>query len=375
MTQYDVAIVGGGLAGCSAALHLRQRKASVVLVERRTCGSQASGVNYGGVRQQGRHLAEIPLSRRSREIWSRLPELLGSDCEFAATGHLKLARSEADMSELETHREQVRGFGLKLELLGGRVLRERFPWLGKSVYGGSYCAEDGNANPRLVAPYFARAARAAGAEIKEGVELQEAVHGDRGFELRLSDGQVLFSHRLINVAGAWAGRVAEQFGEAVPEDVMAPNMCVTDPVPYFLVPNLGVCGGGIYLRQIPRGNVIFGSGLGVADRDSITARPLPSVTAQAIRQAVHLVPRLSGSQVIRTWSGIEGVMPDGLPVISKSETTAGLVHAFGFSGHGFQLGPAVGAVVTELALDGETSTEIDAFRIGRFRTLKTSLTA
>ena len=59
-------------------------------------------------------------------------------------------------------------------------------------------------------------------------------------------------------------------------------------------------------------------------------------------------------------------MPDGLPVLSRSRTTPGLVHGFGFSGHGFQLGPAVGAVLAELALEGRTPTPIDGFDIGRF---------
>src|SRR5262249_30905203 len=90
----DVAIVGGGIAGCSAALHLRKRGASVVLLERGTCGSQASGVNYGGVRQQGRDLPELPLARRSREMWGRLAEIAGDDCEFVASGHVKLARKD-----------------------------------------------------------------------------------------------------------------------------------------------------------------------------------------------------------------------------------------------------------------------------------------
>jgi FAD dependent oxidoreductase len=58
----------------------------------------------------------------------------------------------------------------------------------------------------------------------------------------------------------------------------------------------------------------------------------------------------------RTWTGIEGCMPDMLPVVGPSMTTPGLLHAFGFSGHGFQLGPAVGAVLAELALDGRTAT-------------------
>jgi glycine/D-amino acid oxidase-like deaminating enzyme len=107
----DVAIVGGGTVGCSTALHLRRRGGSVVLIERGMCGGQASGVTCGGVRQQGRALAELPLARRSREIWTRLAALVGRDCEFAATGHIKLARSAADMAELETYREAVRPTG------------------------------------------------------------------------------------------------------------------------------------------------------------------------------------------------------------------------------------------------------------------------
>jgi len=58
--------------------------------------------------------------------------------------------------------------------------------------------------------------------------------------------------------------------------------------------------------------------------------------------------------------------PDDLPVMGPSRTTKGLFHAFGFSGHGFALGPAVGAVMAELAVDGRTATPIAAFDIGRF---------
>ena len=150
----DVAIVGGGTAGCSTALHLRWRGATVVLLERGVCGGQASGVNYGGVRQQGRDLAELPLARRSREMWGSLAEIVGSDCEFVASGHIKLARSAADMAELEAYRESVRPYGLELELLGHNDLRARYPCLGDAAVGGSLCAEDGAANPRLVAPAF-----------------------------------------------------------------------------------------------------------------------------------------------------------------------------------------------------------------------------
>ncbi|MEN3385988.1 MAG: hypothetical protein V7608_6032 [Hyphomicrobiales bacterium] len=365
---FDVAIIGGGLAGCSAALHVCVRGASVVLLERRTCGSQASGVNYGGVRQQGRHPAELPLARRSRDLWARLPALVGSDCEFMVTGHLKLARSEAEMAGLEAASRLAGDMGLALELVPAAHIRRQFPWLGREIAGGSLCAEDGQANPRLVAPAFARAARAAGADVREETKVTSAIFTGTRFELGLASGETVRANRLINTAGAWGAVVSAWFGEPVPEDVMAPNMCVTEPAPYFLTANLGVSGGSIYVRQIPRGNVIFGAGLGTADRTLGRARPLPATTHEAAKLAIDLIPRLATVSLIRTWSGVEGCMPDSLPVLGISRTTPGLVHAFGFSGHGFQLGPAVGAVLSELALDQKTPTPLAGFEVDRFGT-------
>jgi sarcosine oxidase, subunit beta len=63
---------------------------------------------------------------------------------------------------------------------------------------------------------------------------------------------------------------------------------------------------------------------------------------------------------------VEGYLPDMLPVIGWSRTTPGLLHAFGFSGHGFQLAPGVGAVVADLIVDGKSQTPIESFSIGRF---------
>ena len=374
MTEHvavDVAIVGGGTAGCSTALHLRRRGATVVLLERGLCGGQASGVNYGGVRQQGRDLAELPLARRSREMWGRLAEIVGSDCEFVASGHVKLARSDTDMAELDAYRQAVRPYGLELELLGRKDLRARYPFLGDAAVGGSLCADDGQANPRLVAPAFAHAARAAGADIREHASATEIEHDGTRFRLRTASGIEVNAATLVNVAGAWGHEIAARFGESVPEDVIAPNMCVTEPVPYFMVPNFGVCGGGFYVRQIPRGNVIFGGGRGIADRERLRAYPVALSSLDSSRQTIALVPCLRHAQIIRTWTGIEGVMPDVIPVIGRSRTTPGLFHAFGFSGHGFQLGPAMGAVLSELILDGATPTPIAAFDIGRFASVST----
>ena len=361
----DVAIVGGGIVGASAALALRRRGVDVVLLERDLGGSRSSGVNYGGVRRQGRPLSQLPLAQRAHEIWGRLPELLGTDGEYQRTGHFKIARSEDDLAALERYEAMSRDYGLGIELLSGQRLRERCPWLGGKAEGGSLCREDGQANPRLVSPAFALAARRAGAHILERTPLTEVEHDGRQFVLRSGTALTVRAPVLINCAGAWSGPLATQFGEAVPLQSGHPAMAVTEPLPFFMHWSLGVEGGSIYCRQVARGNLVLGGGSGIG-LDADRARSERSAIAALAVQAIELLPVLKHAHFIRTWSGTEGYLPDRQPVLGKSRTTPGLLHGFGFAGAGFQIGPAAGEVLADLARDGRSSTPTDAFSIGRF---------
>jgi len=358
--------VGGGLAGCSAALHLAGRGIPTVLLEKGQVGAQASGVNFGGVRQQGRHLAEVPLALRSRALWARMAELVGEDLEFRVTGHLRLARHAEDMALLERYAADVAALGLPLQLLGGNALRERFPWLSPAIPGASFCASDGQANPRLAGPAFGRAARRAGADVREGEEAVAVERDGRGFRTVTAAGLELRSRVLLNTAGAWGNRIAERFGEKAAMRTIAPQMVVTEPAPHVVQPVLGIVGGAIYLRQIERGNVIFGTGDGIADIATTRHHVLPANTLAGAAIACHLVPHLAPLQIIRVWTGIEGETEDFIPVIGPSGTTPGLFHAYGFSGHGFQLGPVVGLILSELVAEGRTESPIAPFAIGRF---------
>ena len=101
--QANVVIVGGGIMGSSAAYHLRMLDRSVILLERGFIASQASGVNFGNVRESDRYLPQLPLARRSREIWQRLAEMIGDNCEYETIGNLKCVYSEEDLTDLETY--------------------------------------------------------------------------------------------------------------------------------------------------------------------------------------------------------------------------------------------------------------------------------
>jgi sarcosine oxidase, subunit beta len=363
----DVAIVGGGIVGASAALFLRRFGLSVVLLERGLCGAAASGVNYGGVRTQGRAMAQLPLSLRARAIWARLPELIGIDGEYVQSGHLKLARSEADLHRLEAYRDEAEAHGLHLQITAGSAFRRAYPWLGEQAIAGSFCAEDGHANPRLVSPGFARAAQMAGARIVERCEATEFAATGSGFVV--SDGKSVTVHSqwLLNCTGAWALPVAQRFGDAAPLTAIHPGMAVTEPVPRFMDVNVGVEGGGIYGRQTARGNCVMGGSRGAAS-GGLYAVPTVRAIGELCDRMATLFPALAHAHVIRFWSGVEGSLPDHHPIVGPSPGTPELLHAFGFCGAGFQIGPAVGEALAEIVHQGRASVPLDAFSITRFAT-------
>ena len=366
----DVAIVGGGLMGSATAFFLRQRGLSVILLERDLVGSHASGTNFGNVRRQGRFLPQLPLANRSREIWGRLPELIGEDVEFLPSGHLRVAFRDSDVERLENYARDCRPLGLDLELISGNALRMRYPFLSPEVRMASHSPLDGHANPRLAAPAFARAARRAGAEVLEGAEVLSITRTAEDFALETSLGPVMAPILQVS-AGAWGGRLAAAFGEPVPIQQRGPQMAVTEPLPYRIAPVLGIATGveeeGVYLRQVKRGNIVFGGGRrSEASLETKRARLDPLNTLRQLPQVQRLLPAMRPLRVIRTWSGVEGYMRDDIPVMGPSARVSGLFYAFGFCGHGFQLGPGVGATMAELIATGSPGVPIDPFHIARF---------
>jgi len=77
-------------------------------------------------------------------------------------------------------------------------------------------------------------------------------------------------------------------------------------------------------------------------------------------------PHLARVPIIRNWTGLEGDTPDSLQYLGLGTAGPGLVHSFGYSGHGFQLGPICGVIVADLLMQGETHLPLGAFRPDRF---------
>jgi len=342
-----VAVIGAGLIGASAALALRRQGVPVALLDADAPGAKASGVNFGGVRRQGRPTEQLHLAMRAHEIWPRLAQLIGIDGEYVRSGHLKLARSLEDLASLDAYRARTAQFDLGLEIIEGAEFRRRFPQFGPGIVGGSLCPEDGQANPRLVAPAFAQAARRAGAHLLSpcrvlGLETQ----GER-IVLECSGGQRVVADQVINAAGAWGAELAARLGDTVPLRIKYPTMAVTEPLPPLVGVSIGVEGGGFYARQVQRGNVVMGGGFGTAMPGG-GCRPGREAISLLGRNAPAVLPALKRAAIIRFWSGVEGYFDDKNPLIDFSAHAPAVLHAFGFSGAGFQISVAVGEVLADL---------------------------
>ncbi|WP_028216995.1 NAD(P)/FAD-dependent oxidoreductase [Paraburkholderia oxyphila] len=367
----DVIVIGGGIVGTSAAFFLRRRQRSVILLERGLTGQQASGVNFGGVRRQGRALSQLAMSNRALDVWYRAQALLGEDVEFLPSGHTRVCYHAHDAEYFHRYAADARAYGLDLEVLDGAAMFRRLPFLGPEVLAASISPRDGHANPRLAAPAFGRAAARLGASLVENTEIVRVEKEAGGFRVESAAGAVWRAEQLLVCAGAWAGALSAQFGEPVPLVARGPQMAVTEPVPYRFGSSMGVYTSikeeSVYFRQVARGNLVLGGGLsGPADVSTRRASVLPANTVGQLAQFRRFVPALATLNVIRVWSGVEGYLPDAEPVIGPSVTTPGLFYAFGFSGSGFQIGPGVGETLAELLAVGRTEIALDPFSIARF---------
>ncbi|RVD55038.1 FAD-binding oxidoreductase [Mesorhizobium sp. M2D.F.Ca.ET.185.01.1.1] len=367
----DVIVLGGGLMGTASAYFLARRGARVTLIERNRIGAGATVASFGNIRRTGRHLSQLPLAHRSLKLWGEAEKMLGRDVEFRATGHIRLIFDGGSLADMRAYAQAARPLGLELEELGPREIRSRFPGLGPAAIAASFSPHDGSGNPRLIAPAFAEAARKLGAAIVENAEVETIKQTGSGFLVATSKGSFA-AECLLNTAGAWGAGVAAQFGETVPLDARGPQMGVTEPLPHRILPVVGIWTRdkdyGAYLRQVERGNIVFG---GAAERVTVGldpghAKADPMRLPVQLRAVARLLPAIAKVAVIRTWSGCEGYVRDMLPVMGRSATTPGLFHAFGFCGHGFQLGPGVGDAMAELMITDKCETPLDDFRVDRF---------
>ncbi|GHD50054.1 sarcosine oxidase subunit beta [Thalassobaculum fulvum] len=364
----DMIVIGGGLIGLSTAVAAARAGMAVTLLEARTCGRHASSASAGGVRSLNRHPSEIAMARAALELWRRAPELFGDHCGYAESSQVRVAEDEAALDGLKARLALSTGLGWNHEKLIERdELYRRVPALAGHCLGALVVEDDGFADPLRAVHAFRRTARSLGVTILENTPVATIERDGAAVAIGTADGTAYRAATAVNCAGAWGAGLAAAVGEPVDVRPVALQMTVTEPVPAFVKPVIGTQGRKLSLKQSEIGTVVIGGGfegradLATGDSDL----DFEGVTLN-LANAVRLFPVLATARVVRTWCGIEGIARDDLPVLGPSATMPGLIHAFGFSGHGFALCPLIGEVVRDLAGGRNHAFDLGPFAPDRF---------
>lgn len=368
----DVIIIGSGVIGNSAAYYLAKAGQSVIVLEKSDhIGDGGSSRNGGGVRQSGRHPAELPLVMYGvRHIWPELSKELEMDVEYYKEGNLRLGKTKEHLKILEGLTHRASSLGLDVQMISGEEAREINPYLSGDVIGASWCPTDGHANPMLVTLGYYRGARALGARFitGENVTVIRKVR-NKVSQVVTENGSVYEGNRIILAAGYASRDLAGKLGIDIPMKQVLLEVLVTEPQPPMFYQMLGTAAADFYGHQSTHGSFVFGgtSGLdayAIEDEHQSTS----SMTAPSIcRGILNYFPNLGHLKIIRTWAGYIDDCVDHIPVISHIDEAEGLIVACGFSGHGFGISPTVGMLLSEMAMDQKTTLDISAFRYNRFK--------
>lgn len=353
----DVAVIGGGYTGMSAALALARRGAAVTLLERATLGAGSSTRNSGFLLPgfqtdpvrllkrlgavRARDLFEV--SRKAIRFVDELMTQEGLECEYRPSGHLILAGRPSHYTELgRAHDVLARVFRHETELVPPSRLREELG--GNGYHGGLLDPHAAGIDPARLFWGLATLAQRAGAQLVENAEVMKIERRGSGFLLMTSRGVVRALHVVV-ATNAYSGPVlpalrrrvipltsyaiaTAPLGESVARALIPRDRIVSDPRGLLAA-----------FRITGDTRMLFGG--------RVTAKPLPWLdSARRLVDAMcGLFPRLLGTDIDYHWSGVVGMTADQLPHAGVRD---GMYYALGYNGQGVALATYLGARIAEL---------------------------
>jgi sarcosine oxidase subunit beta len=366
----DVVIIGGGIVGASVAYHLVEAGCrDCLIVEREVAqGMGSSGKGAGGVRAQFATAINIEMSLYSIDFFARFEEVSGLPSGYRPDGYLFVATSEAHLEYLKANRERQTALGLKgVEILtpgdiGGLIPQLRMD----DVVGGSFCQTDGFIEPLSVVRGFTERACERGARVWLDTEVT-GIETERGevCGLRTTRGRIS-TRTIVNATGAWAAPVAELAGVSLPVVPLRRQLVITEPFDSLPAPLPMVIdmSNGFHFRREPPARISSRVLMAWSAPDETPGFKTdfdPAFINQILERATRRVPAFSRVVVDRGRSraGLYEVTPDHHAIIGRAPGVRGLFLANGFNGHGVMHSPATGRMVSEMIMDGR-STTIDA---------------
>ncbi len=369
---YDALIIGGGIAGASLAFHLSRRGLKPAVLERRHLAAGATGRSSGLVRMHYDLEAESRLAWASFHYFRHWKEMVGGECGFTRTGFLQIV-APAYTGKLRANVAMHQRIGIPSLLVTPSDVQRLAPdFVTNDFEMAAYEPESGYADPVSTAQSFLNAARERGAELVQECAVS-GVTTVGGRVTGVATGRGEFSAPVVvDAAGPWAAEVGKLAEVTIPLDTWTHEVAylrrppairqhptvIDDSLSMYFRPETG----GLTLVALEDGNR-FGEA-----PDAGTEHVAHGFVEKVVERLCRRMPGMEAGSLHSAHVGRDGISPDQRAIMDQAGPQ-GFYVACGFSGTGFKLGPAVGACMSELILDGHATTvDIAPFTLRRFET-------
>ena len=383
-TTTRVAVIGGGVVGCSVLYHLTKLGWSdVMLLERSELTSGSTWHAAGGFHTLNGDTNMAALQGYTIRLYKELEEITGMSCGLHHVGGVTLADNQDRFEMLLAERAKHRFMGLETEIVGPEEIKKIAPVTNTDgIIGALYDPLDGHLDPSGTTHAYAKAARMGGATIETHCMVRETNQRADGTWDVVTDKGTIHAEHIVNAGGLWAREVGTMAGIYFPLHPMEHQYLVTDAIPEIEAiidaggehPHVMDPAGESYLRQEGRGLCIgfyeqpckpwavdgtpwnFGHELLPDDYDKIT---------DSIEFAYKRFPVLAEAGVKSVIHGPFTFAPDGNPLVGPVPGVRNYWSACGVMA-GFSQGGGVGLTLAQWMIEGEPERDVFAMDVARF---------
>jgi len=399
----EVLIIGGGIAGITAAWFLNKAGVEVTVCEKGSISGEQSGRNWGWIRQQGRDRAELPIVMESMRLWQEIADELDEDIGYRRAGSLYLCENDAEMANHDHFMAFAPTCGLDSARLNRKQLEALMPGCPARWQSALYTPDDGRAEPSLAVQAMARTLTGRGVRIIENCAVQQILTQNQRVTGVLSEHGEIRASSVLCAGGAWSTFLLKPCGIRLPQLTVKASVARTAPAPLLF--NGNASGSKVSFRRRLDG------GYSVASSDyleifpsmahlqflpdfvalmttswrklrfripeltidenftrhrSLNPIPTAKTVARIKSRLADRMPAFAGIELTEAWSGMIDALPDLVPVLDRAERVDGLWISTGFSGHGFGIGPGAGKLMANLIQGNAVDYDLDRFRLARF---------
>ncbi|AZO25022.1 FAD-binding oxidoreductase [Mesorhizobium sp. M1E.F.Ca.ET.045.02.1.1] len=412
----DVVIIGGGIAGVTAAFFLAEKGIRTVVCEKGRFAGEQSSRNWGWVRQMGRDRAELPLAIESLRLWRQLEPRWGIDAGFRQTGIVYAFRAGEDEEGLANWVESAEQHQLPIRRLDRTAIQRLLPGIAPDFHVAYHTADDGRAEPSKAVSAIAKAARERGAVLVADCAVRSIERkAGRVSAVITEKGETACSAAIV-AGGVWSRLFLGNLGVTFPQlKLLGTAMRIETAAELPQMPVGGsdfafrkrIDGGYTVSRRnaslvpiVPDSFRLFTQFLPTLktswrelrlrvgkqfftelamprhwSADAITPferfrildpAPRPALNRAGLENTIRAFPAFGDARITHQWAGFIDAMPDGIPVIAPVPLVPGLFISSGYSGHGFGIGPGAGRLMADIVAGDNPLVDPAPFGLERF---------